>query len=110
MDSSEPLGVASDLAVPGLEPAKRHHIDPSAEQRCKGVLQFGEVEQRAAGPEVDQEVDVAVQGLLAAGDRAEQRNGATLVAHDECLDPVAVRLDLRSQRQESSIRHERQDT
>jgi hypothetical protein len=32
------------------------------------------------------------------------------VAHDECLDPVAVRLDLRSQRQESSIRHDRQDT
>jgi hypothetical protein len=110
MDSSEPLGVASDIAVPGLETAQRHDIDPSAEQRCKGILQFGEVEQRAAGLEVDQEVDVALPCLLAAGDRAEQRNRATLVAHDECLDPVAVRLDLRSQRQESSIRHDCQDT
>ena len=110
MDSSEPLGVASDLEVPGLEPTQRHHIDPSAEQGCKGILQLGKVEQRAAGLELDEEVDVAVPCLLAAGYRAEQRNGATLVVHDECLDPVAVRLDLRSQRQESSIRHDRQDT
>jgi hypothetical protein len=32
------------------------------------------------------------------------------VAHDKCLDAVAVRLDLRPQRQESSIRHDCQDT
>jgi hypothetical protein len=36
-------------------------------KRCKGILQLGEVEQRAAGLEVDKEVDVAVPCLLAGG-------------------------------------------
>jgi len=56
------------------------------------------VEQGASRQEIDEEVDVAVVALLAAGDRTEQSHPDAMVPCGDRPDGVAVLLDEGTQR------------
>src|SRR5437868_4418356 len=57
-----------------------------------------QIEQGAAGLEVDEEVDVAVLTLVPPGNRTEDRNGAAAVPARERVNRFAVRLHEFTQR------------
>jgi hypothetical protein len=63
------------VAVSGLQAAGRHDVDRDAEEFAEFVLEVQEVEQGAAGLEVDEEVDVAagvVFALSSSGTRVPE--------------------------------------
>ena len=85
--------IVADVVVAVEERSGGHHVDGAAKQFTQCVFEPDDVEQRASGLELDEKVDVAVRGVLAACDRAEHRNRTRLVACRERDDLISVLLD-----------------
>ena len=80
------------MVVAILQSANRHDVNPSTQERLERFLEIHQVEQRTSGVELDQEIEVAVSVVIAAGDRPEQRNTSSVVAPNEFVDLVAPRF------------------
>lgn len=87
--------------------APRHDIYGMAKQVLELAPRTEQVEERASRLELDEEVDVAELGLVAARHRPEQRDAAASMAAHRGLHLVSPALDERS---EGAIGHETRGT
>ena len=78
----------------GFQPTCGHDVDVATQQGLQVVLQVCEVEQRTAGLEVNEKVDVALRAVIASGDRTEDGDRPAVMATHECRDLVAERFNL----------------
>ena len=67
------------MSVTILEPTDGHDVDRDSQELLERFLQVHEFEQGTARLELVKEVDVALRGVVAPRDRAEQRSSQTMV-------------------------------
>lgn len=91
----------------GPERVRIADVDPHAQRRFEVGADGEDLERAGVGSQLDEEVEIAVGVLIAAGDRPEQRDRPTAVACHDCLDLVPVSFDQVPERPHGDVRHAR---
>jgi len=81
------------VLIPNAQSACGHDVHGRTEQLGELVLEVQQVEERAAGLELDEEADVPVVVLIAAGNGPEHGDGPSMVPARQSFDRVAMMLD-----------------